>query len=71
MKRKKLPKKESKSKTILLLVVAFGLIATMGFQVYLLNEIEYLWGEFEETYELILGIVEQLQSAQYMNKPYI
>ena len=70
MKRKKLPK-ESKSKTILLLVVAFGLIATMGFQVYLLNEIEYLWGEFEETYELILGIVEQLQSAQFMNKPYI
>ena len=75
MKRKKLPillyKKESKSKTVLLLVVAFGLIATMGFQVYLLNEIEYLWGEFEETYELILGIVEQLQSAQFMTKPYI
>ena len=75
MKRKKLPillyKKESKSKTILLLVVAFGLIATMGFQVYLLNEIEYLWGELDETYELILGVLEQLQNAQFMTKPYI
>ena len=71
MKRKKLPKKESKSKTVLLLVVAFGLIATMGFQVYLLNEIEYLWGELDQTYELILGLVEQLQSAQFMTKPYI
>ena len=69
--KKKLPKKESKSKTILLLVVAFGLIVTMGFQVYLLNEIEYLWGELDQTYELILGIVEQLQSAQFMTKPYI
>ena len=75
MKRKKLPiilyKKESKSKTVLLLVVAFGLMATMGFQVYLLNEIEYLWGELDETYELILGLIEQLQSAQFMTKPYI
>ena len=75
MKRKKLPivlyKKESKSKTVLLLVVAFGLIATMGFQVYLLNEIEYLWGEMDETYELLLGVLEHLQSAQFMTKPYI
>ena len=75
MKRKKLPiilyKKESKSRTILLLVVAFGLIATMGFQVYLLNEIEYLWGEMDETYELLLGVLEHLQSAQFMTKPYI
>ena len=75
MKKKKLPiilyKKESKSKTVLLLVIAFGLIATMGFQVYLFNEIEYLWGELDQTYELILGIVEQLQSAKFMTKPYI
>ena len=71
MKRKKLPKKESNSRTVLLLVVAFGLIATMGFQVYLLNEIEYLWGEIDETYELILGVLEHLQNAQFMNKPYI
>ena len=73
--KKKLPiilyKKESKSKTVLLLVVALGLIITMGFQVYLLNEIEYLWGELDETYELILGLIEQLQSAQFMTKPYI
>ena len=68
--KKKLPK-ESNSRTVLLLVVAFGLIATMGFQVYLLNEIEYLWGEMDETYELLLGIMEHLQSAQFMNKPYI
>ena len=75
MKRKKLPiilyKKESRSKTVLLLVVAFGLIATMGFQVYLLNEIEYLWGELDETYELILGVLEHLQNAQFMTRPYI
>ena len=74
MKRKKLPiilyKKESRSKTVLLLVVAFGLIATMGFQVYLLNEIEYLWGELDETYELILGVLEHLQNAQFMTRPY-
>ena len=75
MKRKKLPiilyKKESKTKTVLLLVVAFGLIATMGFQVYLLNEIGYLWTEIDETYELILGVLEHLQNAQFMTKPYI
>ena len=75
MKRKKLPiilyKKESKTKTVLLVVVAFGLIASLGFQVYLLNEIEYLWGELDETYELLLGVLEHLQSAQFMTKPYI
>ena len=64
MKKKNLP-------TILLVVVAFGLMASMGFQVYLLNEIGYLWGELDETYQLILGIVEQLQSAKFMTKPYI
>ena len=67
MKRKKLPQ----SRTVLLLVVAFGLIATMGFQVYLLNEIEYLWGELDETYELILGVLEHLQNAQFTTKPYL
>ena len=67
MKKKKLPQ----SRTVLLLVVAFGLIATMGFQVYLLNEIEYLWGELDETYGLLLDIMEHLQNAQFMNKPYI
>ena len=75
MKQKKLPiilyKKESKTRTVLLLVVAFGLIATMGFQVYLLNEIEYLWGELDETYELILGVLEHLQNAQFTTKPYL
>ena len=75
MKQKKLPiilyKKESKTKTVLLLVVSLGLIASMGFQVYLLNEIEYLWGEMDETYELLLGVLEHLQSAQFMTKPYI
>ncbi len=64
-------KKESKSKTVLLLVVAFGLIATMIFQIHLLREIDYLWSEIDETYELLLGVLEHLQSAQFMNKPYI
>ena len=64
MKRKNLP-------TILLVVVAFGLIASMGFQLYLLNEIEYLWGELDETYELILGVLEHLQNAQFTTKPYL
>ena len=75
MKQKKLPiilyKKESRSKTILLLVVSLGLIASLGFQIHLLNEIAYLWGELDETYELLLGVLEHLQSAQFMTKPYI
>ena len=75
MKKKKLPiilyKKESKMKTILLLIVSLGLIASMLFQVHLLNEIAYLWGELDETYGLLLDIMEHLQSAQFMTKPYI
>jgi amino acid transporter len=75
MKRKKLPiilyKKESKFRTPLLVVVAFGLIASLGFQLYLLNEIEYLWGELDELYTLIEGVLEQLQSAQFTTKPYL
>ena len=63
--------KKDKTKTILLLVVAFGLIASMGFQVYLLNEIEYLWGELDEMYGLLLDLMEHIQSAQFMTKPYI
>ena len=58
MKRKNLP-------TILLVVVAFGLIASMFFQLHLLNEIDYLWGEIDETYELLLGILEQMKEAKY------
>ena len=58
MKRKNLP-------TILLVVVAFGLIASMFFQLHLLNEIDYLWGELDETYELLLGILEQMKEAKY------
>ena len=71
MKQKKLPKKEGQPRTILLLVVAFGLIATMGFQVYLLNEIEYLWTEIDETYELLMDVLEHLQNARFMTQPYI
>ena len=75
MKQKKLPiilyRKESKTKTILLLVVSLGLIASMGFQLHLLRELDYLWGELDETYELLLGVLEHLQSAQFMTKPYI
>ena len=71
MKQKKLSKKEGQSRTILLLVVAFGLIATMGFQVYLLNEIEYLWTEIDETYELLMDVLEHLQNARFMTQPYI
>ena len=58
MKRKNLP-------TILLVIVAFGLIASMFFQLHLLNEIDYLWGEIDETYELLLGILEQMKEAKY------
>jgi|TARA_B110001454_G_scaffold50687_1_gene49715 hypothetical protein len=73
--KKKLPillyKKESKFRTPLLVVVAFGLIASIGFQLYLLNEIDYLWGELDELYTLLEGVLEQLQSAQFMTKPYL
>ena len=58
MKKKNLP-------TILLVVVAFGLIASMFFQLHLLNEIDYLWGEIDETYELLLGILEQMKEVRY------
>ena len=58
MKRKNLP-------TILLIVVAFGLIASMFFQLHLLNEIDYLWGEIDETYELLKGVLQQLKEARY------
>jgi hypothetical protein len=58
MKRKNLP-------TILLVVVAFGLIASMFFQLHLLNEIDYLWGEIDETYELLKGVLQQLKEARY------
>ena len=72
MKRKKLPiilyKKESKTKTILLVVVSFGLIASMFFQLHLLNEIDYLWTELDETYDLLLGVLEHLQEATF--KPF-
>ena len=75
MKRKKLPiilyKKESKMKTILLLIVSLGLIASMGFQLHLLRELDYLWGELDETYDLLLGVLEHLQNAQFMTQPYI
>ena len=75
MKRKKHPiimyKKESRSKTILLVTVSFALIASMLFQVHLLNEISYLWGELDETYGLLLDIMEHLQSADFVTKPYI
>jgi len=75
MKRKKLPiilyKKESKFRTPLLVVVAFGLIASLGFQLYLLNEMAYLWGELDELYTLLEGVLEHLQSAQFTTKPYL
>ena len=75
MKQKKLPiilyKKESKFRTPLLVVVAFGLIASLGFQVYLLNEMAYLWGELDELYTLLEGVLEHLQSAQFTTKPYL
>ena len=58
MKRKNLP-------TILLVVVAFGLMASMFFQLYLLNEIDYLWGELDETYQLLLGVLEKLKEVRY------
>ena len=51
--------------TILLVVVAFGLIASMFFQLHLLNEIDYLWGEIDETYELLKGVLQQLKEARY------
>ena len=58
MKKKNLP-------TILLIVVAFGLIVSLSFQFYLLNEIGYLWGELDETYGLLLEVLQQLKSVRY------
>ena len=51
--------------TILLLVLAFGLIFNTLFQLHLLSQIDYLWGELDETYELLREVLEQLQSARY------
>jgi len=63
--------KKDKKKSILLLVVAFGLIASCGFQLYLLNEMAYLWGELDELYTILEGVLEHLQSAQFTTKPYL
>ena len=63
--------KKDKTKSILLLVVAFGLIASLGFQLYLLNEMAYLWGELDELYTILEGLLEHLQSAQFTTKPYL
>ena len=72
---KKLPiilyKKEGRMKTVLLVIVSFGLIASLLFQMHLLRELDYLWTELDETYELILGVLEHLRSAQYLTQPYI
>ena len=51
--------------TILLIVIAFGLIINTLFQLHLLSQIDYLWGELDETYELLREVLEQLQSARY------
>ena len=64
-------KKESKLKTVLLLVIAFGLIASLFFQLHLLREIDYLWTELDETYELLMDVLEHLQAVQFLGKPYI
>ena len=50
---------------ILLAVVAVGLLASIGFQLYLLNEIDYLWGELDETYNLLEDVLEHLQSVRF------
>ena len=63
-------KKESKLKTVLLLVIAFGLIASLFFQLHLLREIDYLWSEIDETYELLIGVLEHLQKVK-LTQPYI
>ena len=51
--------------TILLIVVAFGLIINTLFQLHLLSQIDHLWGELDETYELLSDVLEHLQSTGY------
>ena len=53
---------------ILLLVVAFGLIFNTLFQLYLLNELDDLWGELIGLDELladVFGYLEDLSSSRY------
>ncbi len=53
--------KQKDKLSILLLVISFGLIVSMGFQVYLFNEIQYLWGEIEVMYEAIYDMIQVYQ----------
>ncbi len=55
---------KQKDKTnILLLVVSFGLMICLGLQVYLFNEIQYLWGEIEVMYEAIYELIQHYQPS--------
>jgi hypothetical protein len=40
------------------------------FQLHLLREIDYLWSEIDETYELLIGVLEHLQKVK-LTQPYI
>ena len=48
-------------KIILLLVMAFGLIVSLAFNAYLLNDIAEVWVELIDIHELLLQILQHLQ----------
>jgi len=48
-------------KTLLLLIVAFGLIVSLAFNAYLINDIETVWMELIDIHELLLQILQHLQ----------
>ena len=54
-------------KTLLLLIVAFGLIVSLAFNAYLINDIEIVWVELMEIHKLLIEVLERLQTKSVIN----
>ena len=48
-------------KTILLLILAFGLIVSLAFNAYLLYDMGEIWIELIDIHELLIEVLEHLQ----------
>ena len=49
-------------RTILLLILAFGLIVSLAFNAYLLYDMGEVWIELMDIHELLIEVLEHLQT---------
>ena len=49
-------------KTILLLIIGFGLMISLALNAYLISDIEMVWIELFDIHELLIEILEYLQA---------